>query len=95
MSLGPACPDCAKHIPLMRTQWNLGKPFPCSRCEASLVVPRSNAVALGLGLLVAFYLFRSRFPEAWGGQAGLLALVVVAGLPVTWAATKVRRADIG
>ena len=94
MPLGPKCPECEKHVPFGRTQWNLGKPFPCSRCAASLVIPKSNAVVLGFGLLAVFFLFKSRFPQEWGGQFGLLALMIIMGLPVTWAATRVQRAHV-
>lgn len=94
MPFGPQCPDCAKHVTLGRTQWNLGKPFPCSRCQTLLVVPKSNSAALGFGLLIVFFLLRSHFPEAWGGQFALFALMLVAGLPLTWTATRVQRADL-
>ena len=95
MPFGPACPNCAKHVPLIRTQWNLGTPFPCARCSTSLLVPKSNAFVLGFGLLAAFFLFRSHFPEEWGGPFGLFALMIVLGLPLTWAATRVKRTDVG
>ena len=57
-----------------------------------LVVPKSNA-AMGIGLFVIFVLLRARFPPEWGGQFGLFALVVLIGLPLSWAVTKVRFAD--
>lgn len=94
MTLGPKCPNCAKRVPFGRTQWNLGKRFLCSRCETPLVIPKSNAATLGIGLFVSFWLFRDRFPPEWGGQFGLLALMVVVGLPLTWAATKVHLAKV-
>jgi hypothetical protein len=94
MPLGPRCPNCAKRVPFGRTQWNLGKPFQCLRCEARLVVSSSNAAALGIGMLVTFWLFRDRFPPEWGGQFGLFALMVMVGLPITWAATRVRLAKV-
>lgn len=59
-----------------------------------LVAPKSDAAALGIGLFVSFWLFRDRFPLEWGGQFGLFALMVVVGLPLTWAATKVRPAKV-
>ncbi|WP_354089765.1 hypothetical protein [Brevundimonas faecalis] len=40
-------------------------------------------------MIVTFWLFRDRFPPEWGGQFGLLGLMVVVGLPLTWATTKV------
>ena len=92
MRLGPTCPNCATRVPLGRTQWNLGKSFQCVGCETPLVVPKSNAAMLGLGLFVSFWLLRDRFPPEWGGQFGLFALMVVVGLPLTWAATKARLA---
>ena len=58
-----------------------------------LIVPKSNAT-MGLGLFVIFTLLRARFPPEWGGQFGLFALMAVIGLPLTWAATKVRLADV-
>lgn len=94
MPLGPTCPACARLVPLGRTQWDLGKPFQCSQCEKTLVVSKSGSAALGLGLFVAFWLFRDRFPPEWGGQFGLFALMVVVGLPLTWAATKVSLAKV-
>lgn len=78
----------------MRTQWNLGTSFPCSRCSTLLLVPKSNAAVLGFGLLAVFFLFRSRFPEDWGGPFGLFALMIIVGLPLTWAATRVERVDV-
>ena len=90
MPLGPACPNCARRVPFGRTQWNLGKPFACPGCETSLVIPKSNALTLGLGLLAIFWLYRDRFPPEWGGQFGLFALMMIVGLPVTWALTRVR-----
>lgn len=93
MAFGPTCPGCGKHVPLMRTQWNLGKIFRCASCDASIVVSRANAATMGLGLVVAFWLLRSRFPVEWGGQVGLFLLLLVIGLPLTWAATRVRLAD--
>lgn len=94
MQFGPACPNCQKHVSLGRTQWHLGKAFRCVRCDTSLVVPKSNAAILGLALFAAFWLFKNHFPAEWGGQFGLFALIIGVGLPLTWAVTKVRLANV-
>ena len=93
MAGGPACPRCRRLVPLSRTQWRLGTPFACKGCGERLVVPRSNAFLLGFGLLALFWLFRRRFPDAWGGEIGLFALMLGVGLPVTWWMTRVETAD--
>lgn len=93
MSLGPTCPNCGKPVSLGRTQWNLGKTFQCARCDTSLVVPKSNAAIWGAGAFLAFWLCRKHFPQEWGGQFALLALIVLLILPLSWAATKVRLAN--
>ena len=41
-----------------------------------------------------FGLFRNSFPPEWGGQVGLLALIVVVILPLSWALRKVRLAKV-
>ena len=94
MAFGPTCPDCGKRVPLMRTQWNLGKAFRCGLCDASIVVPRANAATMALGLFVAFWLLRSHFPAEWGGQIGLVVLLLAIGLPLTWAGTRVRMVQV-
>lgn len=52
---GPACPECGRWVPFVRTQWGLGKSFACKGCAAELVMPKSLA---WLGLL-AFLIFWS------------------------------------
>jgi len=94
MSLGPTCPNCGKPVSLGRTQWNLGKTFQCARCDTSLVVPKSNAAIWGAGAFLTFWLFRQHFPQEWGGQFALFALIVLLILPLSWAATKVRLANV-
>lgn len=90
--MGPACPQCGKLVPIGRTQWNIGKPFACARCETQLVIPRSSATLLGVGLFIPFWIFKDRFPQHWGGVIGLLVVLLAVGLPLTWAATTVRTA---
>lgn len=93
MPLGPRCPHCNRLVPVVRTQWHLGKTFRCGRCDTPLVVPRSNATTLGLGLFILFWLLRSRFPAELGGQFGLAALLLLVGLPVTYLLTRVERSE--
>ena len=71
----------------------LGSPFPCAGCGATLLISRSSALWLGSGLLFLFLLGRGRFPSEWGGDIGLFAAVMIVGLPVTWALTRVRLAE--
>ena len=90
---GPACPGCRRLVPLTRTQWRLGTPFACKGCGERLVVPRSNALLPGFGLLAVFWLSRRDFPDAWGGEIGLFVVMLAVGLPITWWMTRVETAD--
>lgn len=93
MLRAPACPRCRRLVPVVRTQWRLGSPFACKGCGERLVVPKSNAFGLGLGLVAIFWLLRHRFPDAWGGQVGLFVLMLTLGLPLTWWVSRVELAD--
>ena len=45
------CPECGGGVPFWRSQWALGKPFPCKNCDASLQYDRQYAaplIALGI-----------------------------------------------
>ena len=90
MQIGPACPACHQRVPLARTQWNLGASFSCTGCNRTIVVSKSNAFVLGFGLFLTFWAFRDRFPDSLGGAWGLFAVIVVLGLPLTWALTRAR-----
>jgi len=79
-------------VPFFKTQFGLGKPFKCIRCEKELVVPKSQALFLGFGMIMIFLLAKDRFPSEWGGALGLFSIIVVIGLPVTWALTRVKAA---
>lgn len=90
MAFGPACPECGARVPFLKTQFGLGKPFSCAGCGKELVVPRSQAFSLGFGMVMIFLLTKDRFPPEWGGPIGLLAIMVIIGLPITWAMTRVK-----
>tara|TARA_R110002124_G_scaffold77530_1_gene207579 strand:+ start:220 stop:456 length:237 start_codon:yes stop_codon:yes gene_type:complete len=74
-------------VPLGRTQWNLGKPFACADCNRTIVIPRWNGV-MGFGLFVIFWSFRHHFPDQWGGPIGLFILMILLGIPMSWALTR-------
>lgn len=93
MPLGPACPDCGKLVPFVRTQWNIGRVFACARCETPLIIRKSTSAFLGLGLFTVFWLSRPHFPAEWGGQFGLFGLILLIGAPLTWFLTRIRRAE--
>ncbi len=90
MAVGPTCPSCNTVVPFLKTQFGLGKPFSCAGCGKELVVPRSQAFSLGFGMVMIFLLTKDRFPPEWGGPIGLLAIMVIIGLPITWAMTRVK-----
>lgn len=90
MTLGPTCPECDTRVPLLKTQFGLGKPFKCIGCSKELVVPRSQALFLGFGMITIFLVAESRFPSEWGGTLGLVAIMLLVGLPLTWAVTQVK-----
>lgn len=92
MKLGPTCPECQTRVPFLKTQFGYGRRFACAGCGETLVVPRSQAFALGLCMAAIFVLGRDHFPAEWGGQFGLLAVMAVIGLPVSWALAQVHRA---
>lgn len=89
MAVGPTCPHCKTHVSFWKTQFGLGKPFTCVRCGKELVVPKSQALSLGFGMIVIFLLAKDRFPLEWGGALGLFAIMILVGLPLTWAMTRV------
>jgi hypothetical protein len=90
MPIGPTCPHCNTRVPFSKTQFGLGRPFACVRCGKELVVPKSQALFLGFGMIAIFLLAESRFPSEWGGMLGLLAIMILVGLPLTWAVTRVK-----
>jgi len=90
MPLGPTCPHCNTRVPFVKTQLGLGRPFACVRCGKELVVPKAQAVVLGFGMIAIFLLAESRFPSEWGGMFGLLAILILVGLPLSWAVTQVK-----
>lgn len=90
MILGPTCPRCHTRVPFLKTQLGLGEPFSCVGCGEDLVIPSSQAFLLGIGMAAIFLLARDRFPSEWGGGLGLLAIMVVVGLPITWAMTRAK-----
>ena len=90
MTLGPTCPECNMRVPFLKTQFGLGNSFKCSSCGKELVVPKSQALFLGFGMIIIFLFAESRFPSEWGGIIGLLAIMIVVGLPLTWAMTRVK-----
>lgn len=91
--IGPTCPRCERLAPFRKTQLSLGSPFSCAGCDSTLVISRSNALWFGWGLTFVFLIGLGRFPPEWGGDIGLFAAIVIVGLPVTWALTKVRLAE--
>ncbi len=75
---GPACPECGRPVPFVRTQWGLGKPFACKKCGAELVMPKSLAW-LGLAAFVIFWSVRKSPLEQLMLYVALL-LMALAGL---------------
>ncbi|MDO9607990.1 MAG: hypothetical protein Q7J26_05665 [Brevundimonas sp.] len=90
MAFGPTCPECDTRVPFLKTQFRLGSAFACTNCGKELVVPKSQALFLGFGMIAIFLLAESRFPSQWGGMLGLLAIMILVGLPLSWAVTRVK-----
>lgn len=90
--MGPCCPACKTRLSLAKTQLDLGTPFACKGCGQSLVVPRGQHLVFVLGLLVLFWLLKSRFSDHWAITLGLALAIGIVGLPAIWLKTQVRLA---
>ena len=80
---GGACPQCGEPVPFGRTQLRRGKPFPCGRCGAELIVPKGS-VGLAVLVFAALAFLSDRVPFA------AIALLLVAGALVEWLLVRVR-----
>lgn len=95
MRFGPICPNCTEPVPFGRSQWKLGTVFQCARCDAALVYPRWTAAIWGGGGALIFGMLRHYVPQEAGSQIALFALMIAIILPLSWAMTKVRLANVG
>ena len=90
--MGPRCPACKTRLPFAKTQLELGTPFACKGCGQSLVVPRGQHLVFAIGLLVLFWLLKSRYATHWAMTVALAVVVGAVGLGIIWLKTHVRLA---
>ncbi|WP_297804809.1 hypothetical protein, partial [uncultured Brevundimonas sp.] len=48
------------------------------------VVPRGQGAGIAISMVAAFFIFRHRFPDEWGGEIGLFLVLCVIVLSTTW-----------
>ncbi len=85
----PACPRCGLKVPVMRTQWNLGRTFSCRRCSAALSVSRFRSTAIAGAMLIMFLLVRPSVPEGMA-RFGLFLLFLAIGAPLSYFLSQVQ-----
>ncbi|TPE62660.1 hypothetical protein FJQ54_05595 [Sandaracinobacter neustonicus] len=83
MSFGPACPNCKKWIPFLKSQWGIGKSFDCRGCGASIALSKFRSTQLAIGMLMLFILMKPSYPEASDQFLLFLAFLAV-GAPLTY-----------
>jgi hypothetical protein len=74
VSLAPPCPACGKSVPFWKTQWGLGKPFPCKGCGTTLVVPNNFWIAMSA--IIMFWTWKNRMASPFE------TVMLIAGLAI-------------
>ena len=82
------CPVCGLPVPLLKTQWGLGRPFVCKLCASKIVVPKAKQFA-AFGLYVA----GTALARSLGFAITLLLFAL--GMLLSWPLATVRVVDQG
>lgn len=80
--MGPRCPGCYAAVPFWRTQWGLGRAFPCRACGRRLVIPKSLST-IGIGLFVVYWMLKGRADGA-AETIALIAILAAVALVLSW-----------
>lgn len=88
LTIGPACPECGRLAPFIRTQWRREKPFACKGCGTLLVMPRAYTALL---MLVVYWFVRDAAVGA-GQKIALGVALLAITLFSEWATLKPKAA---